>query len=160
VLGLLFSKNAVTNMFSRKLFRKSHPTTSLVTNNSMARPQQKKKGNAKPFNTKGKGKKQQYSQNDAISKTLARDVFEAEEETGRRKGNDLDEVDNLEYDAGEIAEEDDSEIDSDEAFDESDEERFGGYKFSGSTKVYLAIYYYIPFFLLLTLFYSLRKRSN
>lgn len=70
---------------------------------------------------------------------VASDVYEAEELSDRRKGHDLDEVDNLEYDAGEIDEEDDEEIDSDEAFDESDEERFEGYKFRGSTKVYKMI---------------------
>jgi U3 small nucleolar RNA-associated protein 14 len=123
----------------------------------MARPQQKKKGNTKPFNNKGK--KQQYPQSDAISKSMARDVFVAEEETGRRKGNDLDEVENLEYDAGEIAEEDDSEIDSDEAFDESDEERFGGYKFSGSTKV-CSMIHLLNCFLLTEVSHSLLKRSN
>ncbi|KAI8972069.1 small-subunit processome [Pilobolus umbonatus] len=60
---------------------------------------------------------------------LAYDVFEAEEVTDKRKGHDLDQVENLEYDAGEIDEEDDEEIDSDDAFDESDEERFADYKF-------------------------------
>lgn len=73
--------------------------------------------------------------NKSVNRSLNRDVFEAEEVSDRRKGHDLDEVENLEYDVGEIAEEDDSEIDSDEAFDESDEERFEGYKFGGSTKV-------------------------
>ncbi|KAI8887091.1 small-subunit processome [Backusella circina FSU 941] len=81
----------------------------------------KRKGSKKNFN-KGKPFRE--------SKELSHDVFEAEEETGRRKGNDLDEVENLEYDAGEIDEEDDEEIDSDEAFDESDEERFENFKFA------------------------------
>jgi U3 small nucleolar RNA-associated protein 14 len=81
----------------------------------------KRKGSKKELN-KGKpfGKNKQVSH----------DVFEAEEETGHRKGHDLDEVENLEYDAGEIDEEDDEEIDSDEAFDESDEERFENFKFA------------------------------
>ncbi|CAO0797313.1 unnamed protein product [Mucor circinelloides] len=96
----------------------------------MARPQ--KKGGFK--SSKQSKPNKRNALNDFVSKSLNRDVFEAEEETGRRKGHDLDEVENLEYDAGEIAEEDDSEIDSDEAFDESDEERFGEYKFNGSTK--------------------------
>lgn len=100
----------------------------------MARPQ--KKGGFK--SSKQSKPNKRNALNDSVSKSLKRDVFEAEEETGRRKGHDLDEVENLEYDAGEIAEEDDSEIDSDEAFDESDEERFGEYKFNGSTKVKLA----------------------
>ncbi|KAI8988151.1 small-subunit processome [Mycotypha africana] len=68
-------------------------------------------------------------QDKLLKKSLAHDVFEAEEEDDHRKANDLDDVENLEYEAGEIAEEDDSEIDSDEAFDESDEERFGEYNF-------------------------------
>lgn len=99
----------------------------------MARPQKKKSFN----NTakKGNNSNKKTQQDDFVSKSLARDVFEAAEESGRRKGNDLDEVENLEYNAGEIDEEDDEEIDSDEAFDESDEERFDGYKFLGSTKV-------------------------
>lgn len=101
----------------------------------MARPQKKggQKFNKNNNSKKPYGKKTEHD--DMVSKSLARDVFEAAEESGRRKGNDLDEVDNLEYDAGEIDEEDDEEIDSDEAFDESDEERFEGYKFLGSTKV-------------------------
>lgn len=100
----------------------------------MARPQKKggQKFNKNNNSKKPYGKKTEHD--DMVSKSLARDVFEAAEESGRRKGNDLDEVDNLEYDAGEIDEEDDEEIDSDEAFDESDEERFEGYKFLGSTK--------------------------
>lgn len=98
----------------------------------MARPQ--KKGGQK-FNNKKGGFGKKTQQDDMVSKSIARDVFVAAEESDRRKGNDLDEVDNLEYDAGEIDEEDDEEIDSDEAFDESDEERFEGYKFYGSTKV-------------------------
>ncbi|KAI7896985.1 small-subunit processome [Mucor mucedo] len=99
----------------------------------MARPQ--KKGGPKPSITKKKGGfGKKTAQDDFVSKALSRDVFEAAEESDRRKGHDLDEVDNLEYDAGEIDEEDDEEIDSDEAFDESDEERFDGYKFLGSTK--------------------------
>ncbi|KAI8639865.1 small-subunit processome [Parasitella parasitica] len=97
----------------------------------MARPQ-KKAGSKSSKKTKAP----KHNRLDgSLSKSLNRDVFEAEEETGYRKGNDLDDVENLEYDAGEIAEEDDSEIDSDEAFDESDEERFGEYKFNGSTKL-------------------------
>ncbi|KAI9247113.1 small-subunit processome [Helicostylum pulchrum] len=97
----------------------------------MARPQ--KKGGQKPLTKKKQGLKR-TEQDEFVSKVISRDVFEAVDEPTRRKANDLDEVDNLEYDAGEIAEEDDEEIDSDEAFDESDEERFEGYKFSGSTK--------------------------
>ncbi|GAA5811867.1 hypothetical protein MFLAVUS_005313 [Mucor flavus] len=97
----------------------------------MARPQ--KKGGQKPLTKKKQGPKR-TEQDEFVSKVISRDVFEAVDEPARRKANDLDEVDNLEYDAGEIAEEDDEEIDSDEAFDESDEERFEGYKFSGSTK--------------------------
>lgn len=98
----------------------------------MARPQKKTQQNHK--NNKGKGKKfDQLSK--SVKRSLDRDVFEAEEVSDRRKGHDLDEVETLEYDAGEIAEEDDSEIDSDEAFDESDEERFEGYKFGGAKKV-------------------------
>ncbi|KAI9363267.1 small-subunit processome [Pilaira anomala] len=101
----------------------------------MARPQkksvQKKPVQKKPIHKKGSKKTEK---DDFVSKEISRDVFEAVDEPGRRKANDLDEVDNLEYDAGEIDEEDDEEIDSDEAFDESDEERFEGYKFSGSTK--------------------------
>ncbi|KAI9485688.1 MAG: small-subunit processome [Benjaminiella poitrasii] len=97
----------------------------------MARPQ--KKNGAKRANNKGK-KQQNYPEKMA-NRTLARDVFEAEDEDDvHRKNHNMDEVDNLEYDAGEIDEDDDSEIDSDEAFDESDEERFADYKFSGSTK--------------------------
>jgi U3 small nucleolar RNA-associated protein 14 len=94
----------------------------------MARLQKKNKSNSvtKPR----KQVKKQYA-----DKLTSKDVFEAEEQTDRRKGHELDRVDNLEYDAGEIDEEDDEEIDSDEAFDESDEERFEGYKFRGSTKV-------------------------
>jgi U3 small nucleolar RNA-associated protein 14 len=98
----------------------------------MARPQKKKSFNN---STKKGSNNKKTEQDDFVSKSLARDVFEAAEQSGRRKGNDLDEVENLEYDAGEIDEEDDEEIDSDEAFDESDEERFEGYKFYGSTKV-------------------------
>lgn len=98
----------------------------------MARPQ--KKGGQKPLTKKKQGPKR-TEQDEFVSKAISRDVFEAVDEPARRKANDLDEVDNLEYDAGEIAEEDDEEIDSDEAFDDSDEERFEGYKFSGSTKV-------------------------
>lgn len=95
---------------------------------SMARLQKKNKPNSV---TKPKKQvKKQYA-----DKLTSKDVFEAEEQTDRRKGHELDRVDNLEYDAGEIDEEDDEEIDSDEAFDESDEERFEGYKFRGSTKV-------------------------
>ena len=86
-------------------------------------------------------------------KTWLADVFVAAEESGRRKGNDLDEVDNLEYDAGEIDEEDDEEIDSDEAFDESDEDRFEGYKFYGSTKVELSTPIFF-FYFVFTVFYS------
>lgn len=102
----------------------------------MARPQ-KKSVQKKPFQKKPVHKKgsKKTEKDDSVSKEISRDVFEAVDEPGRRKANDLDEVDNLEYDAGEIDEEDDEEIDSDEAFDESDEERFEGYKFSGSTKV-------------------------
>ncbi|EIE89978.1 hypothetical protein RO3G_14689 [Rhizopus delemar RA 99-880] len=93
----------------------------------MARLQKKNKPNSV---TKPKKQvKKQYA-----DKLTSKDVFEAEEQTDRRKGHELDRVDNLEYDAGEIDEEDDEEIDSDEAFDESDEERFEGYKFRGSTK--------------------------
>lgn len=106
----------------------------------MARPQ--KKGGPKPSNNKKKGGfGKKTAQDEFVSKAISRDVFEAAEETGRRKGNDLDEVDNLEYDAGEIDEEDDEEIDSDDAFDESDEERFEGYKFLGSTKVCLIFFF-------------------
>lgn len=98
----------------------------------MARPIKNKANthHKKPIN---KAKK---SKSDGL---VASDVYEAEELSDRRKGHDLDEVDNLEYDAGEIDEEDDEEIDSDEAFDESDEERFEGYKFRGSTKVNIMI---------------------
>ncbi|ORE03944.1 Utp14-domain-containing protein [Rhizopus microsporus var. microsporus] len=93
----------------------------------MARPIKNKANthHKKPIN---KAKK---SKSDGL---VASDVYEAVELSDRRKGHDLDEVDNLEYDAGEIDEKDDEEIDSDEAFDESDEERFEGYKFRGSTK--------------------------
>ncbi|KAI8327677.1 small-subunit processome [Choanephora cucurbitarum] len=97
----------------------------------MARPQ-KKNAPKKSFQTSAKGKKQ-TSGGKSFGKTFERDVFVAEEEDDRRKSH-LDQVDNLEYDAGEIAEEDDSEIDSDEAFDESDEERFGEYKFASDGK--------------------------
>ncbi|KAI9267806.1 small-subunit processome [Sporodiniella umbellata] len=101
----------------------------------MARQQKNKafvKPNKKPLSSNTKGKKAQKKQRE--DKLTSKDVFEAEELNDRRKGHDLDEVDNLEYDAGEIEEEDDEEIDSDEAFDESDEERFENFKFMGSTK--------------------------
>ncbi|KAI9261578.1 small-subunit processome [Phascolomyces articulosus] len=65
------------------------------------------------------------------------DVFEADddERSLKRKGHDLDEVDDYEYNAQDgVASEDDEEIDSDDAFNDSDEERFEHFKFSGSNK--------------------------
>ncbi|KAI8092752.1 small-subunit processome [Halteromyces radiatus] len=90
----------------------------------MVRPQQKK-GNYKN-NKKGNRRKQDIT-----------DVFEADDDERQlqRKGHDLDEVDNYEYQVGDIQGDDDEEIDSDEAFDESDDDRFDHFKFAGSTKV-------------------------
>ncbi|KAI7870389.1 small-subunit processome [Spinellus fusiger] len=64
------------------------------------------------------------------------DIFEADDNEQKlsRKGHELDEVDDYEYNVGEIQDEDDEDIDSDEAFDESDEEKFENFKFQGSTK--------------------------
>ncbi|RCI04193.1 hypothetical protein CU098_012555, partial [Rhizopus stolonifer] len=97
----------------------------------MARQQKKSTPKKPSHNFKGK---KHANEKASLAKSFNRDVFVAEEEDDRRKGHDFDEVENLEYDAGEIAEEDDSEIDSDEAFDESDEERFADYKFAESSK--------------------------
>ncbi|ORZ12308.1 small-subunit processome [Absidia repens] len=102
----------------------------------MAKPQQKRgnnsKGSSKSFtsNKNGKGK-QSYRKGKDIT-----DIFEADDDQRQlqRKGHDLDEVDNYEYQVGDIQDDDDEEIDSDEAFDESDDDRFDNFKFSGSTK--------------------------
>lgn len=124
----------------------------------MARPQ--KKGGPKQSMKKKSGFGKKTAQDEFVNKALSRDVFEAAEESDRRKGHDLDEVDNLEYDAGEIDEEDDEEIDSDEAFDESDEERFEGYKFLGSTKVNLFKFDLISMALNISFFLVLREKEG
>ncbi|KAI9491358.1 small-subunit processome [Zychaea mexicana] len=79
-------------------------------------------------NSKIKKNKKSFSVND---------VFEADdnERSLKRKGHDLDDVDDYEYNNGDaIASEDDEEIESDDAFNESDDERFEHFKFSGSNK--------------------------
>ncbi|KAL0082960.1 small-subunit processome [Phycomyces blakesleeanus] len=99
-------------------------------------PPQQHKGKKGPVKgskgapNKGKGKAR------VPYKTNIADVFEADDDKQRlsRKGHDLDEVDDYEYNVGEIQDEDDEEIDSDEAFDESDDEKFESFKFHGSTK--------------------------
>lgn len=101
----------------------------------MARPQQKKgnfKGNKKSFPSSSDKKKQPFRKNQDIH-----DVFEADDDQRQlqRKGHDMDEVDDYEYQVGDIQGDDDEEIDSDEAFGESDDERFDHFKFNGSTKV-------------------------
>ncbi|KAI9302930.1 small-subunit processome [Cunninghamella echinulata] len=102
----------------------------------MARPQ--KKGNYKkgksistaPYNNRSKGKGKFNSNHDI------NDVFEAadDERKIQRKGHELDEVEDFEYQVGDIQGDDDEEIDSDEAFDDSDDEKFDHFKFNGSTK--------------------------
>ncbi|KAJ2723401.1 hypothetical protein GGI07_002676 [Coemansia sp. Benny D115] len=62
------------------------------------------------------------------------DVFNAEDPTTdilRRRN--LERVDVRDYEVENIDSEDDEDIDSDDAFDEADAERFGGYKFGGSS---------------------------
>ncbi|KAG0180067.1 hypothetical protein DFQ29_001288 [Apophysomyces sp. BC1021] len=97
-------------------------------------PQRKgKKGsnNRHPIKSRAKGKKRDNS----FEEKDITDVFEADDDQHlSRKGHAMDEVDNYEYEVGEIKGEDDEEIDSDEAFDESDDDRFENFKFLGSTK--------------------------
>ncbi|KAJ1843290.1 hypothetical protein LPJ73_005535, partial [Coemansia sp. RSA 2703] len=78
---------------------------------------------------KGKGKQR-------VQDTL--DVFDAEDSDSgendilrRRK---LERVAVRDYEVEEVASEDDEEIESDDAFDVSDAERFGGYRFNGSSR--------------------------
>ncbi|CAO3694750.1 unnamed protein product [Rhizopus stolonifer] len=70
----------------------------------MARQQKKGKPANKPTNKIIKKSNQRKPKEDKLT---SNDVFEAEEQTDRRKGNNLDTVDNLEYNAGEIEQEDD-----------------------------------------------------
>ncbi|KAI7860159.1 small-subunit processome [Circinella umbellata] len=90
-------------------------------------PQRKGKNNNNKNNNKRKN----------ISSFNVKDVFEADDDDRslKRKGHDLDDVDDYEYDAEKgVASEDDEEIESDDAFNDSDEERFEHFKFSGSNK--------------------------
>ncbi|KAF7724213.1 hypothetical protein EC973_001232 [Apophysomyces ossiformis] len=97
-------------------------------------PQRKaKRGSVNERSPKNKGKGK-FKANSFKERDIT-DVFEADDEQQlSRKGHAMDEVDNYEYEVGEIKGEDDEEIDSDEAFDESDDDRFENFKFLGSTK--------------------------
>ncbi|ORX55819.1 small-subunit processome [Hesseltinella vesiculosa] len=93
----------------------------------MARSQQKKRGSG---NGTSRGRGSRHAKKDVT------DVFEADDDQRQiqRRGHTLDEVDNFEYEAGDIDEDDDEEIDSDDAFEDEDNDRFDHFKFAGSTK--------------------------
>ncbi|KAI8073188.1 small-subunit processome [Gongronella butleri] len=103
----------------------------------MARSQQKKKST--PVRASGGGaggKRGKGFRANKNSSTGLDDVFEADDDNRQlqRRGHTLDEVDNYEYQAGDIDEDDDEEIDSDDAFDDEDNDKFDHFKFAGSTK--------------------------
>ncbi|KAJ1821285.1 hypothetical protein LPJ56_003273, partial [Coemansia sp. RSA 2599] len=77
----------------------------------------------------GKGKGKQRSNQDAL------DVFDAEgsDSDDLMKRRMLERVAVRDYEVENIDSEDDEEIDSDDAFDDDDAERFGSYKFNGSS---------------------------
>ncbi|ORX98593.1 small-subunit processome [Basidiobolus meristosporus CBS 931.73] len=102
----------------------------------MAPNKRQGRGSQKTRSATPKSNRRQSGQgNSWVTKPKVTDVFEADDDIDIARGKHLDEVENYEYEVGDIDEEDDEELDSDEAFDESDEEKYSHFKFSGRNKV-------------------------
>ncbi|KAF9578142.1 hypothetical protein BGW38_006215, partial [Lunasporangiospora selenospora] len=96
--------------------------------------QQRPQQNRRPNNNNNSNNNSKNSSSSTV-KSLA-NVFSTEDDfmskSERRRRNQLDEVENYEYNVDEIEDEDDEEIDSDDAFDDVDEEKFENFQFYGS----------------------------
>ncbi|KAK9768313.1 hypothetical protein K7432_001115 [Basidiobolus ranarum] len=101
----------------------------MAPNKRQGRSSQQSRSNTPKGNKRNGGKSGAW-----VTKTTpkAADVFEADDDMDIAKGKHLDDVENFEYEVGDIDEEDDEELDSDEAFDESDDEKFSHFKFAGT----------------------------